>query len=139
MLAALGIALLVYVPFALFLTSQFSTWWPLLALMGAFAAKFVELLFTPTEVHLLISRQGTLSVLGSALWLVLLFITALLPQLPNLGLSDNVLRGVALSGFGAWEDEPKRLCAYGLLYFAASAVLRVRLSINLFADLSRGA
>lgn len=136
LLAVLGVALLVYVPFALALASQFTTWWPLLTLLGAFAAKFFELLFAPTDTGQLIGRQGSLSVFAAVLWLALFFITGLLPVLPALGLSDSTVRDLTVNGFGAWEKEPERLCAHGLMYFAASAVLRVRLKVNLFAEFS---
>ena len=50
-------------------------------------------------------------------YVMLAFTTSLVPGLPRLGITAEVVAGLDLPGSGLWIDEPHRAMAFGALYF----------------------
>lgn len=99
----------------------FSTWWPLYAFWGLTLNRMLGVLIgdAPVGQERKYVRAGwALSVmyyLGGA------FATVLLP-VPALGLTHEVRTALDLPGEGMWVDEPQRVLAFGVVYFALTGV-----------------
>ncbi len=57
----------------------------------------------------------------AGLWILFAFITAR-AAIPELGVTQEIVRAEELSGGGAWISQPHRMLAFGFLYFTAVAV-----------------
>ncbi len=57
----------------------------------------------------------------AGLWILFAFITAR-AAIPELGVTQEIVRAEKLSGGGAWIGEPHRMLAFGFLYFTAVTV-----------------
>ena len=114
---------LMYLAFVWFLATSFDASWPYLAFAWLLASKLSGVVFSPVRREDERGRQ--LGVwMGCILAYLLLFLpTALLP-LPAGPLTPEVVATLEVEGFGAWVDEPQRLCLYGFLYFVVCAFLR---------------
>ena len=121
---ALGTALaLMYLAFVWFLATSFDASWPYLAFAWLLASKLSGVVFSPARPEDERARQMGIWIGCCVAYLLLFFPTALIP-LPAVGLTPEVVATLEVSGFGAWIEQPQRLCLYGFLYFTACAILR---------------
>ena len=122
--ALLGLAAL-YLLFAGGFALAFGSWMPIWVIGWLIGSRVVTVVFDPREREDERARQQALWAAGAALYVVLAFVTAILP-VPELGLDAGVRAAMDLPGSGAWVDEPQRPIAMGALYFGLLAVIELR-------------
>ena len=84
--------------------------------------KVVSVWLFPVPAEAEVMRQQRIWGYSALAYLVGVFLTLILP-LPLLGLQPDVVDALDLPGTGAWIDEPHRVLAFGVLYFAAQAAI----------------
>lgn len=105
--------------------ASFGAWWPvwtiLLMTLNRIAGVFLS---EPPRGDLV---TPAMSVWGFSVlcYVVFAFATTLLP-IPRLGITPAVQAAQQLSGGGLWVDEPHRVIAFGVLYFAAVGLFELR-------------
>lgn len=98
--------------------AAFKAWWPAAVFGWLLVGKLARVLARsdPAASQRLMSAWA-----ASVLFYILgVFATLFLP-LPKLGIDAATIPQLGLVGSGAWVDEPHRVVAFGLLYFAALA------------------
>jgi hypothetical protein len=99
-------------------------WWPIVAFWGLMANRLLSVWFgTPadgkeTGIVLALWVAGIIGYLGGV------SITVMLPM-PQLGVTDEVIRTVGMGGEGMWIDQPHTLLAFGVIYFSFMAVAEI--------------
>lgn len=99
----------------------FKTWWPLWSFWGLTVNRLLSVLIGQApdgERRILLQKNWAVSAVS---YLVLCFVTVLLP-LPRLGLTADVVSRESLPGSGLWVDQPHRVIAFGFLYFLAVGI-----------------
>lgn len=96
--------------------AAFQAWWPALVFGWLLVGKFIRVATGASQD----GRETGVWAASVLLYLGGVFLTVLLP-LPRLGISDPVLPLLDLVGEGLWVDQPHRVLAFGLLYFAGLA------------------
>lgn len=122
-LAGVGV---VYLLFVIVFVLIFQQWWPLLVFGWLLLAKFSRVLSGTVAATGDAAIQIALWVASGIFYLLGVLLTVLLP-LPRLGVTAAVVSGLDLPGSGIWVEEPHRLLAFGFLYFAALAAVKLRL------------
>jgi hypothetical protein len=117
LLALLGFGLF----YALFIGAfmlAFKAWWPAAVFGWLLVGKFARVL-TRVDDH---AAQRQMAAWGASVLFYILgvFLTLFLP-LPRLGIDAATIPRLGLVGEGAWIDEPHRVVAFGVVYFAALA------------------
>jgi hypothetical protein len=114
----LGFGLFYLLFIGIFMT-VFREWWPLAAFGWLLFGKFAGVIGKPAS-----SRQRLRIVAGWGLsvlfYIVGAFATILLP-IPQLGIGDEIIPALGLTGSGLWVEQPHRVVAFGTLYFALTA------------------
>lgn len=114
---------LLYLLFAGAFSLAFGEWWPLAVFGWLLLGKFALVLFAPVPGAHERSRQGYLMATSLVAYVGGVFLTSLAP-VPQLGIDDAVRSAAAIPGSGLWVEEPQRVLAFGMLYFAIMAWAR---------------
>jgi hypothetical protein len=112
-----------YLLFAGAFSLAFGEWWPLAAFGWLLLGKFAVVLFAPVAGPQERARQGFLMGTSVAAYVGGVFFTTIVPM-PQLGVDDAVRAAAAIPGSGLWVEQPHRVLAFGLLYFALMAWAR---------------
>lgn len=121
--AALPLAILFYLGFAVGGSLALQTWWPTVFFAWLLLSRYVlpQWNLGGEDEHV---DLGQLWLLSTLLWLGLVFATVLLP-VPALGWGSEAIAKYGLPGKGIWVDEPYRLLAFATLYFLALAAFKL--------------
>lgn len=94
----------------------FKAWWPAAVFGWLLVGKFAQVL---TRVDDRAAQRQMAAWGASVLFYILgVFLTLFLP-LPRLGIDAATIPKLGLTGAGVWVDDPHRVVAFGVLYFAA--------------------
>lgn len=104
----------------------FDQWWPLAVFGWLLLSKFSRVLFGASTPREEAEGQLLLWVVSVMFYVLGVMLTVFLP-LPRLGVTEAVLPQLGLPGTGLWVEQPHRLLAFGMLYFAALALLKLNL------------
>jgi len=101
---------------------SFRVWWPLWAFWGLTLNRTLGVLVgqAPIGDERRFIKAGW--AVGAMCYLGAVFLTSFVPFLPRLGVTRDVVAAADLPGSGLWVDQPHRVLAAGVLYFAAVAV-----------------
>lgn len=118
----LGIAgfTLFYLVFIAAFALAFGEWWPFLAFGWLLLGKFAVVLSRKAPSTEQSRRMMTHWGLAVVFYILGVLVTSVLP-IPRLGITEDVQSQLALQGSGLWVDEPQRVIAFGMLYFALMA------------------
>lgn len=96
----------------------FRTAWPVVTFWGLSLNRLLGVLLgqAPAGEELLLVRRGWAA--HAMFYLLAVFLTTPFP-VPRLGLTDDVLPTLGLTGGGLWVEHPQHLLAAGVVYFAA--------------------
>ncbi|HEX7880233.1 MAG TPA: hypothetical protein VF720_12535, partial [Candidatus Eisenbacteria bacterium] len=96
---------------------SFGAWWPLASFWGLTVNRMLGVLLNPPsdqDNRIILGSQWAMSVV---FYLGGVFLTLLGP-VPRLGLTPDVMPRLGLTGGGIWIDQPWRVLAFGVTYFA---------------------
>jgi hypothetical protein len=99
----------------------FRAWWPLVAFWGLTLNRMLGVIMgqAPTGEERRFIKAGW--AVGAMCYLGAVFATSILP-VPRLGISPEVVDAAGLPGSGLWIEQPYRVLAAGMVYFAAVAM-----------------
>jgi hypothetical protein len=116
----------VYVGFAGAFALAFGTWWPLQAMIVLVGMKFWTLFLDRDTSSREVARQQGIWLASCAAYVIGAFLTAVLP-VPELGIDAAAREAADLPGSGAWVEQPQRVVAFAMAYFALLAWLKLKL------------
>lgn len=101
---------------------SFGAWWPLLGFLWLLAGKILWV-----RAHPVVDDDDTMfwqmaAWAGSVVAYLGGCFATLVPDVPRWGMTEAIQPRFGLSGGGVWIDEPHRVVAFGVVYFAALAV-----------------
>ena len=114
--AMLGLGVL-YSLFAGAFSLAFGSWWPIAAFWALMANRLLGVIVgQPADGR---EREFVMAgwAAGAGAYLLAVFATVLLP-VPRLGITQGVVSSQSLPGSGVWIEEPHRVVASGVIYFA---------------------
>jgi hypothetical protein len=99
----------------------FHTVWPLVSFWGLTLNRLLSVLLgqAPSGQEQLFIRKGWAA---SALFYLGFAGLTIVPPVPRLGLTPDVVQALHLPGSGLWISEPWRVLAFGFLYFTATGI-----------------
>jgi len=113
-----------YVLFAGAFALAFGTWWPLQAMVVLIGMKFWTLILDRDTSSREAARQQGIWVASCAAYLIGAFLTAVLP-VPEFGIDAAARAAADLPGTGAWVEQPQRVVAFAMAYFALLAWMKL--------------
>lgn len=116
-----GGLLAVYGVFGIGFSFAYGDPWPLMALLITLAPRISMAVFQQTDLQGFARGMAQWTVM-TAMYLIGAVATLLAP-IPRLGITREVVEAQEMSGEGIWFDEPYRVMAFGVCYFAATAIL----------------
>lgn len=125
LLMLLGLGLF-YSGFVAAFVFAFDQWWPIAAFGWLLLSKFSRVLFGAATPRQDAEAQLSLWAASVAFYVLGVMLTVFLP-LPRLGVTEAILPQLGLPGSGLWVEQPHRLLAFGMLYFAALAAVKLAL------------
>ena len=102
----------------------FQETWPLYSFGWLVFSKFLIVWTNPRARGDEVGRQTAFWAVSALYYLAGVFLTALLP-VPRLGITEQVVAQLGLSGGGLWIDEPQTVIAFGALYFALLSLTKL--------------
>jgi len=100
---------------------SFHAWWPLWSFWGLTVNRMLGVLLNPATENVpgrIVGSQWAMSVVfylgGTCL--------TLMAPVPRLGVTEAVLPRLGLEGGGIWIEQPWRVLAFGVVYFAAQGL-----------------
>ncbi len=109
-----------YLLFAGAFSLAFDAWWPILVFCWLLLSKLAVVWLAPMPTHDEQSRQATFTMIAVVGYVIGAIVTATMP-LPQFGIDEAVRTAAAIPGSGVWVDEPHRVIAFGVAYFALQA------------------
>lgn len=113
-----------YTLFVLMFMWVFRQWWPLFVFGWLLLGKFSRVLFGAATPSQDAAAQRVLWGTSAAAYVLGVLVTVMLPM-PRLGVVQEVIPQLGLTGSGLWVDEPHRLLAFGFLYFTVLATAKL--------------
>lgn len=101
----------------------FQAWWPLLAFGWLLAIKFSVLFGRDMDNAVRLQRLKETWAIAAAAYIVGAVLTTFL-WIPALGITASVRTQLELPGGGLWVEQPQKVVVFGLLYFAALALVK---------------
>lgn len=100
---------------------SFGAWWPLLGFLWLLAGKILWV-----RAHPVVDADDTMfwqmgAWAGSVVAYLFACFATLIPDVPRWGMTEALQPRFGLTGGGVWIDEPHRVVAFGVLYFAVLA------------------
>ena len=103
----------------------FHAWWPYLAFAWLLVGKFMAAIDTRLPSRERKRRMQSDWAIGAMAYLGGVFATVMLP-VPRLGITIEVIHQLHLPGSGLWVNEPQRVIAFGMVYFAVLAWVKYK-------------
>lgn len=103
----------------------FHAWWPYLAFVWLLVGKFMAAIDLRLPSGERKRRMQSDWAIGIMAYVVGVFATLMLP-VPQLGITTDIIRQLHLPGSGLWVNEPQRVIAFGVLYFAILAWVKLK-------------
>lgn len=100
---------------------SFGAWWPMASFWGLTVNRMLAVLLNPADgagPGMFLGSQWAMSIV---FYLGGTFLTLMAP-VPALGMTQEVYPRLGLTGGGIWIEEPHRVVAFGVIYFAAQGL-----------------
>lgn len=130
-LVLLGLGLF-YLGFVAAFAFAFDAYWPYAAFAWLLLSRLAWIWGSPRSREHERERQQLAWVASVVLYILGAFVTVL-PIIPRLGLSTEVVPQLGLTGSGHWIEHPESVIAFGMLYFGAQAWLKFDHGLTLLA------
>jgi hypothetical protein len=130
-LVLLGLGLF-YLGFVAAFAFAFDAYWPYAAFAWLLLSRLAWIWGSPRSRERERERQQLAWVASVVLYIIGAFVTVL-PIIPRLGLSTEVVPQLGLTGSGHWIEHPESVIAFGMLYFGAQAWLKFDPGLTLLA------
>lgn len=114
----------VYLVFAAGFSLAFETWWPVQSMAVLLAMKTWTYVLDRDTSSREEARQRGIWGGSAAVYVIGAVLSAILP-IPELGIDDAVRVAADLPGSGAWVEQPQRVVAFAVAYFAALAWMKL--------------
>ncbi len=112
-----------YTMFAASFAAMYGGWWPMWAFWGLIMSRFPTVVLRPPDF------QGQSVIIANWAAMVVLYLggTAVtaIADIPQFGVTKEVIESQHFSGGGLWPEEPYRVMAFGGLYFSGLTLLAV--------------
>ena len=104
---------------------SFQQWWPIFAFSWLIVGKLAAVILAGRSSEQRRLHMQSDWAIGAMAYVGGVFLTLFLP-VPRFGISREVVTSLNLSGSGVWVDEPQRVIAFGVFYFAILAWVKWR-------------
>ena len=120
-IAALCALTAFYLLFIVGFSLAFHSVWPIIAFGWLFVSRFAHVWANNGDAQI---GQAMALWVGSAVTYVIGAIVTVVLPLPALGLTNDFVASMHLSGSGEWIDRPQTVMAFGAIYFAIQSAMK---------------